>query len=284
MILYRYLCTYKTRTRVLSMSIPTGSPTCEEIALAYERVAQHRTFTSGDETVVSTLPNVAIKPLGLNGISLVSRLLEELDASVQASPSTLVLEYPKDIPIFTFSHESRILTECYPFPLPDGTLATMMPCTRGCACMGMSRQIEGHETSGGVIVRALLTPEELVAFEYTGKNPPGPRLCILCARIYVSEAYFETQDARYETVLRDTCFNFYGNLRGCREGYKIEHSIPLGSGTRWSGLVAPVACNALSKMRIKKVAGVWTVDQRELAYIDPSDRSDANSEKVRYFR
>ena len=160
----------------------------------------------------------------------------------------------------------------------------MLPCARGANCMGMNKDLEGHAASGGVVLRALMTPEELTCFEHTGKNPAAPRLCVLCARVYVCEAYFETQDNQYDKLIEGTCFNFYGNMRGCREGYKIEHTIPLGSGPRWNGLIAPIACNALNKMRLKKQEGVWTVDQSELAHVDLQDSMGGASADVRRFR
>jgi hypothetical protein len=148
----------------------------------------------------------------------------------------------------------------------------------------MNPHLEGHKESGGILVRALLTPEELAAFEQTGVNPPGPRLCVLCARVYMAEAYFEAQDARHKHEAQGACFNYYGNLRECRDGYKVEYTIPLESGTRWTGLIAPVACNSLSKMRVCKQAGVWTIDQRELAYVDTPCSATDTLGSLRRFR
>ena len=95
------------------------------------------------------------------------------------------MENRTDIPIFTFSHECRLLTECYPFMLPDGKMMEMKSCARGEKCVGMYPNLEGHKESGGIILRGLLTPEEMTSFENTGKNPEGDRLCVLlCSELY----------------------------------------------------------------------------------------------------
>jgi len=253
----------------------SGCPTTEEIDSACLSVVPKHGCGGQARSMVP------MRSVALDGIGIVSRLMESLEHVTKKDATGPVLEYSEDVPIFTFSHESRLLTECYPFPLADGTVGEMLPCSRGGACIGMSKQLEGHDASGGVVMRGLLTPEELACFEQTGKNPEGPRLCVMCARVCVSEAYFETQDVEFEHITRGVCFNFYGNLRGCHDGYKREHTIPIGSCTRWNGLVAPVACNALNKMRMVRKGGVWTVDQRQLAHVDASDTS---RETVRHFR
>lgn len=272
-------------------SMMSGCPTADEFERACARL-NPRSSGAGAAAGVGTAAGTAAEPVEVrgtvpmrsvaqDGIGIVSRLMESLEKATREDASGPVLEYPEDVPIFTFSHESRLLTECYPFPLADGTVAEMLPCARGSECLGTSKQLEGHDASGGVVLRGLLTPEELTCFEQTGKNPEGPRLCVMCARVCVSEAYFETQDAQFERVTRGVCFNFYGNLRGCREGYKREHTIPIGSCARWNGLIAPVACNALNKMRLVRRGGVWTVDQRELGF---ADASDATHDRARHFR
>lgn len=261
---------------------PSGCPTAEEVASAY--VSLRGGTLSGDDGEKEPGVRRGVVPMqsiALEGISIVSRLMQSLDNAVSGSTAAPILEYPKDIPIFTFSHESRLLTECYPFPLPDGTTAEMLPCARGRECLGMSEHLEGHETGGGIVLRALLTPEEITRFEFTGENPPSPRLCILCARLFMSEAYFETHDSQFDGLKKGVCFNFYGNLRGCHEGYKREYMIPLGSQSSWDGLIAPVACNALNKMRLVKRTGIWTVDQRELAHADSKTK---RSDDVQRFR
>lgn len=218
-----------------------------------------------------------------DGISIVSRLMDEFDKAVTPEDKA-EMYYDADVPIFTFSHECRLLTECYPFSLPDGRSVDMLPCARGYSCIGMHPELRGHKESGGIILRGVLTPEELTTFEKTGKNPKESRLCVLCARNLVCEAYFETQDSRYEKMIRNVCFNFYANLRGCKDGYKREHTIPLGSGNAWNGLIAPVACNSLSKMFIVRRQGVWTVDQRELAHEYCGEETEERKESVRLFR
>ena len=64
---------------------------------------------------------------------------------------------------------SVALTECYPFALPDGRSVDMLPCAR----VFVHRDAPGTARSqrGGIILRGVLTPEELTTFEKTGKNP-----------------------------------------------------------------------------------------------------------------
>jgi hypothetical protein len=263
---------------------PSGCPTSDEIKGAYERAALHNALMREEEAEDQTAKQPPAQAAAVGGISIVSRLIEGLRSTVSTAADPPVLEYSKDIPIFTFSHESRLLTECYAFSLPNGAEAKMLPCARGNNCTGTSPLLQGHEESGGIVLRALLTPEELTAFEHTGVNPPAPRLCVMCARVYVAEAYFEAHDARHERLVRGACFNYYGNLRGCRDGYKVEHTIPLDSGTRWNGLVAPVACNSLSRMRVRKQAGIWSIDQRELAFVEPHNPAPNDGDDLRRFR
>jgi hypothetical protein len=68
-----------------------------------------------------------MRGVALGEISLVSRLLESLDEyeAVSKSAATPILEYPKDVPTFSFSYESRLLMGCYRFPLPDGTISNI---------------------------------------------------------------------------------------------------------------------------------------------------------------
>ena len=256
-------------------------PSREEVKTSYDALVNK---THQPDTRVRSIP---MHVFAKDGISIVSRLLEEMNTAScsDAETNKSSLCYDKDIPLFTFSHESRLLTECFPFALPGGVLADMLPCASGQLCVGMHPDIPGHkECCGGIILRGVLTPEELTTFEHTGRNPDEKRLCVLCARKVVSEAYFETRDTKYESLLNGVCFNFYGNLRGCRDGYAVEHTIPIGKSTSWDGLIAPVACSSFSKMRIVRKHGVWTVDQKKLSHEYPNDMSSGEKQDLRVFR
>lgn len=252
--------------------------TDEAIKRAYDDLS-----TDGTSVRHEKVRAVCMHRVARDGISIVSRLMDELENAVTAEEISGMC-YDADVPIFTFSHECRLLTECYSFSLPDGRSAEMLPCAKGFSCIGMHPEMRGHKDSGGIVLRGALTPEELTTFEKTGKNPRESRLCVLCCRNLVCEAYFETQDSRYDKMIRNVCFNFYANMRGCKDGYKWEHTIPLGSSNAWSGLIAPVACNSLSKMAIVRRQGVWTVDQRELAHEYREEGAEKNTEAVQLFR
>ena len=79
----------------------------------------------------------------------------------------------------------------------------------------MHPSLQGHEASGGVVPRGMLTPEELARFEQTGENPDEPRLCVMCARLYVSEAYFWCQESRDDRAVRNVVLNWYVNPKNC---------------------------------------------------------------------
>lgn len=262
------------------MTTSSEPVTDDQIRRAYKDLSGEK--VSGSEKVRT----VSMHRVAKDGISIVSRLMDELDGAATAEEKAGMC-YDADVPIFTYSHECRLMTECHPFALPDGRTADMLPCAKGSACVGMNPDLRGHKESGGIVLRGALTPEELSVFETTGKNPKESRLCVLCARNLVCEAYFETQDPSYEKILRGVCFNFYANLRGCKDGYKPEHTVPLGSSSAWNGLIAPVACNSLSKMVIVRKQGVWSVDQRELAHEyreDDAPEAERRRETVRVFR
>jgi hypothetical protein len=152
-------------------------------------------------------------------------------------------EFPDDIPVFTAEHESKLLCECSRFALPDGRTAMMARCDAGDNCVGKNSNIDGHEASGGgVVLRSLLTPEELTVFELTGESPKETRLCILCARWYMASAYFWCQETRNERVLQNTIINWYVNPRDCAGGYRSEMMVPMGAYPGWRCMVGPVAC------------------------------------------
>ena len=218
------------------------------------------------------------------GVSIVAKLLEKLNDSVQASDDRTALEYPVDIPIFTAEHESRLMTECYLYPLPDGRTAKMLPCGTGSRCMGMHPKLEGHQACGGIVLRGILTPEELTTFEQTGKNPDDARLCVMCARYYVAEAYFWCQDNHDSRVSRNTIINWYVNPRDCPGGYKSEFTLPIGAYPAWNGMCGPIVCNSLHRMRLVRRGPTWIVDQSDLIWKDPKLAREESHTAAQLFR
>jgi len=130
--------------------------------------------------------------LSSGGVDIVGKLLENIarhGKPMGEQGFKPCFEFPDDIPIFTADHESKLLCECHNFALPDGRSVMMPRCDAGDNCVGKNSNIEGHEASGGgVVLRSLMTPEELTVFELTGESPKETRLCVLCARWYQASA------------------------------------------------------------------------------------------------
>jgi hypothetical protein len=204
------------------------------------------------------------------GVDIVSHLLSSIgrqgkDAS--GAPFHASEDFPDDIPVHTAEHDSKLLCECHGFALPDGTVVQMKACANGENCTGTNANLDGHEESGGgVVLRGLLTPHELLHFERTGENPDGPRLCVLCARWYIATAYFWCQEQRNEKVLQNTVINWFVNPRDSPSGYRSEYMIPLGAYPGWRCMVGPVVLNNLHKLRLVRRGRVWWVDQSQLIW------------------
>ena len=221
------------------------------------------------------------------GVDVVSHLLSRVGNTQKGDAAMKSFfkaseDFPEDIPVHTVDHDNKLLSECYDYELPDGKLAKMKPCVSGCECAGMHSSLRGHEESGGVILRGLLTPRELAKFEATGENPDGPRLCVLCARWYIATAYFWCQEARNESTLQNTVINWFVNPRDSVGGYKSEYTIPSGSFSGWRCMVGPVALNKIHKLRLVRRGRVWWVDQSELVWKqrDHNDSEKMNAEQI----
>jgi hypothetical protein len=231
-------------------------------------------------------------PMSLSngGVDIVGKLLENISRNgkpVGDRGFKPCFDFPDDIPVFTAEHESKLLSECHHVALPDGRSVMMPRCDAGDNCVGKNVNIDGHEASGGgIVLRSLMTPEELTVFEMSGESPKETRLCVLCARWYMASAYFWCQETRNERVLQNTIFNWYVNPRDCVGGYRSEMMVPLGAYPGWRCMVGPVACNALHKLRLVKRGRSWWVDQSKLLWRDPSERVPgvAEDERVRLFR
>jgi hypothetical protein len=233
---------------------------------------------SADEQVSFPMGQVARE-----GVSVVAKLIESLvDNGTQIA--THDGHRVEDVPVFTADHESRLLTEAYAYPLPNGRTARMLECANGCRCAGMHPSLQGHDACGGIVLRGILTQEELTRFEQTGENPDEPRLCVMCARLYVAEAYFWCQESRDERKVRNVVLNWYVNPKNCPGGYKGEHTIPLAAyDDDWSGMCGPVACNSFHKMRLVRRDRAWIVDQSELLW-NERPRSFSEQDPGRVFR
>ena len=260
----------------------------KKASAAYFAIAQKSAFSHISEKNPMYGPAL----LAEGGVDIVSKLLESMQRNNGVPSGTegikRMTKFPDDIPVFTAEHESKLLCGCHKFALPNGTLASMNPCAAGKNCVGLNSNIEGHEKSGGgIIVRALLTPEELTVFETTGKSPKEERLCVLCARWYMATAFFWCQETRNETSLQNMIINWYVNPRDCEGGYNGDHMIPLGAYPGWRAMIGPVVCNSMHKLRLVRRGHVWWVDQSKLLWRDSrkQDNNDASDTKrVRLFR
>lgn len=142
---------------------------------------------------------------------------------------------PDELPIFTATHESRILTECVEHRLPCGTAVTPRPCAFGNQCQGLREEIRGHtQSGGGFILREAVTPIELAAFEARGEHPPTERRpCVLCCRHSFSGAYHAIRFGGIASRAQQCCvFNWYVNPRGCEQGYESAAMVPCEARAR----------------------------------------------------
>ena len=261
-----------------------------EAARTYASVLPRPLFPprSGDENQ-NTSNMYGPASLSSGGVDIVGKLLENIARNGKPSGDQgfkPCFEFPDDIPVFTADHESKLLCECHNFALPDGRSAMMARCDAGDNCVGKNSNIEGHEASGGgVVLRSLLTPEELTVFQLTGESPKESRLCVLCARWYQASAYFWCQETRNEKVLQNTIIKWYVNPRDCPGGYRSEMMVPMGAYPGWRCMVGPVACNALHKLRLVKRGRSWWVDQSAMLWRDPTERAvESDTGRVRLFR
>jgi hypothetical protein len=222
------------------------------------------------------------------GVDIVSHLLSSIGRQGKDAANAgfcATDDFPDDIPVHTAEHDSKLLCECHPFALPDGTVAQMKGCANGEHCTGRNPNLDGHdESGGGVVLRGLLTPSELSTFERTGENPEGPRLCVLCARWYIATAYFWCQEQRNEQILQNTVINWFVNPRDSPSGYRAEYMIPLGSYPGWRCMVGPVVLNNLHKLRLVRRGRVWWVDQSKLLWHSDGHAANGDSADVQAFR
>jgi hypothetical protein len=255
----------------------------KKAAAAFFYIAQKNAFPNPD----GQSPMYAPALLSDGGLDIVGKLLENLHRTgpvIENDAFRRMTRFQADeIPVFTAEHESKLLCGCHRFALPDGTLASMNKCAAGNTCMGLNPNIDGHEKSGGgVVLRALLTPEELTVFEMTGESPKEERLCILCARYHMAKAFFWCQECRDEKLIQNTIINWYVNPRDVAGGYIGDYMVPLSAYAGWRGMVGPVVCNSLHSLRLVKKSHVWWVDQSKLIWHEPTDRMP--DEKARLFR
>lgn len=275
-----------------AFAIADASLEADEAAKAYLSILPRPLIAprSSVSTECNTPQMYGPASLSSGGVDIVGKLLENIARNGKPAGEQgfkPCFEFPDDIPVFTADHESKLLCECHSFALPDGRSVMMPSCDAGDNCVGKNSNLDGHEASGGgVVLRSLMTPEELTVFELTGESPKEARLCILCARWYQASAYFWCQETRNEKVLQNTIINWYVNPRDCVGGYRSETMVPMGAYPGWRCMVGPVACNALHKLRLVKRGRSWWVDQSKLLWREPSETSneDASTRRVQLFR
>lgn len=177
------------------------------------------------------------------------------------------LDFLPDIPVFTVTHENKMLYEPHAITLPNGAKVNMRACVSAHNCVGKDPNIVNSDNNGGRVLRKMLTPEELVKFETNGVLPEEPRLCVLCARRCATVAYFWCLHERPEIMLRNTVINAYVNPVDCENGYLSEYAIPNVKDGSWRCMVGPIVTNSHSKMKYcKNRDGIWYVNQEALVW------------------
>lgn len=212
--------------------------------------------TNEDETTVAEVDANRANHAVLG--RLIQSLTQKLDNSSSGN------HFLTEIPICSASHESKLLSEPYEQPLPDGSLASMRPCVCGDECLGFHEGIQNRDMcGGGCVLREMLFPDELKKFETTGELPTSPKACVLCHRQQTLQVYLMCQGANSSEKVKfgDMHINLYINPKNCQDGYFEQYTIPFAENLGWTYMLGPVVINKFSKYKWVKRNNVWFVDQ-----------------------
>jgi hypothetical protein len=189
-----------------------------------------------------------------------------------------------DLPVFTYQHECALLRE----PFGNGKGAKTRPCVCGDACIGMHKQLAGHNLSGGIVLSEMMTPDELAAFMEDGTLPSADkrRLCILCARFNINSAYLFARKKRLFSASH--IFNSYVNVAGEPGQYRADCCLPMAAdGGAWLGVLGSVVALRLDALQLRCDVDAnyqWYVDQSALqqGFCHGLVRSTASIRTVRF--
>jgi len=169
------------------------------------------------------------------------------------------------LPLLRASHESLLLAEAGTFPR-DGRRVTYPPCRWGQQCVGVTEQIRGLPP-GGVVLTALLFPEEYETLLSSGRVPNTPRPCVLCYRYHAMD-YVLTLEPNFTRVggVHPGVVQCYRNLVDEPEGYFLE-CVLMPSTVHFEGFVDPIATfrrSFLCGARDPTQGQRWVVDQSSM--------------------
>lgn len=269
-------------------------PTFMEDSGMWDAVARYDAHMSGQatESPEQLRPRTAAaaerceSPTGLDGIvALCKHVLRADELCINTSVldpakkgdifqevNVMGASMPRDLPVFSRDHETKLLVQAHRHQLPGGRFVEMRPCIYGEQCIGMKDNFPGHAESGGVILREALTPIELAVFERSGTLPEQRRPCVLCSRDKMTTAFLWCESEQRLDSMRNCILNWYINPRDCDKGYKSEHMIPREGSSGWHCMCGSVCMVVLHKMRLVQSAetGVWHVRQDELEWRAPA--------------
>ncbi len=169
----------------------------------------------------------------------------------------------------TIDHENRLLREAGPHRLPSGRVVRMRPCSEGADCVGMRPALTGHGESGGVVLREMLTPSELSAFESSGRLPEEPtRPCVLCYRLRVQRALCEIENGPAAGRRPAFVVNSFCNAVDEPGGYQRDLCLPAPNSSAAGAMVGMVCGLHIKRLKLVRdpATSVWWVDQRGLAW------------------
>lgn len=112
-------------------------------------------------------PLLSLESTSQRALQLVANLLETTEI------------HTVEMPCIPKSYDDRFL-------MPPSPVVGERPCCLGNKCIGLWMAIfrYGEANDKGFVCKEFLLPEQLKAFEDSGKLPPQPAKCILCSRYY----------------------------------------------------------------------------------------------------
>lgn len=182
------------------------------------------------------------------------------------------------LPVLTASFESMLLAEAgsHTIPMETGPARelTFPECARGAQCIGNTHRLHGFpEKKPGVVLTALMFPEEYQMFLETGTAPLERRPCILCCRAHLTHFILSLRPNFQRLNGVDTGFTcqLYRNLQDDPDGYFSQFMLrPVA--TRYEGFMDCIVGYHHSQLRAfrdPEQGGRWVIDQSGMVYEEP---------------